>query len=151
MKKNKIAAYLMTLALVAILVAGCGGENGNNRNIGTNANANANANRPQTANANNSNTSTIAVPSLEQLKEEAKRLGAKVGDKAEDTVIWGQIRAMFTADSELRDVNVDVENGVVTLGGTVATAAAKAKAKQKAEGVSGVKSVTDNIKISPTS
>jgi len=44
-------------------------------------------------------------------------------------------------------INVDVDNAVVTLSGTVATQAQKTKAAQVAKGVEGVKSVRNNLTV----
>jgi len=143
---------LAVVILLSMLIAGCTTENSNNGNNAGRANSNTGANSNQTAstsNANNSNNSiTIPLPNLDQIKEDAKKAGSKIGDKAEDAMIWAQLRTSFTTDSELRDVKVDVEDGAVTLTGTVASNAAKTKAEEKARGVSGVKSVVNNIKVS---
>ena len=48
------------------------------------------------------------------------------------------------------DIDVDVQNNVVTLNGTVKTAAAKAKAVSIAKATDGVKSVTDNLRVGST-
>jgi hyperosmotically inducible protein len=46
-------------------------------------------------------------------------------------------------------VMVDVQEGVVTLGGTVADDAAKSSAESSAKTVEGVKSVTNNLGVTP--
>ncbi|MEJ7714078.1 MAG: BON domain-containing protein [Pyrinomonadaceae bacterium] len=55
---------------------------------------------------------------------------------------------MTTDDLRESTINVDVNNSVVTLKGTVANAAQKAKAVQTAKAIDGVKSVKDELKIS---
>ena len=59
---------------------------------------------------------------------------------------------MNTAEDDLRDstINVDVENEVVTLSGTVANAAQKRKAQQVARGIEGTKNVRSQLTISAT-
>ena len=54
----------------------------------------------------------------------------------------------MTAD-DLRDstINVDVVNDVVTLKGTVETAAQKTKAEQVTKGIEGVKSVKNELTV----
>jgi osmotically-inducible protein OsmY len=47
------------------------------------------------------------------------------------------------------DVNVDVNNHMVTLKGTVTTAAGKARAGQIARTTDGVKSVTNTLVVGP--
>jgi len=57
-----------------------------------------------------------------------------------------------TAEDDLRDstINVDVENEVVTLSGTVANAAQKRKAEEVARGIEGTKTVRSQMTISAT-
>jgi len=122
----------------------------------TNANTNANANM----NANSSRRSVNANISREEYEkdresfaEDAKRLGRTIGSGANDGWLWTKTRALLAAADDLRDstINVDVDNAVVTLSGTVATQAQKNRAAQVAKGVEGVKSVTNNLAISPSS
>ncbi len=49
------------------------------------------------------------------------------------------------------DIDVDVNNNVVTLNGTVKSAAAKAKAVSIAKTTDGVKNVIDNLRVATTS
>jgi hyperosmotically inducible protein len=55
----------------------------------------------------------------------------------------------LAAADDLRDstINVDVNNDVVTLNGTVASAAQKTKAETVAKAVEGVKSVKNLLKV----
>jgi hyperosmotically inducible periplasmic protein len=57
---------------------------------------------------------------------------------------------MLATTDDLRDstINVDVDNAIVTLSGTVATQAQKTKAAQVAKGVEGVKNVRNNLVVS---
>jgi hyperosmotically inducible protein len=123
-----------------------------NTNANTNANANANANtRRRTVNAN------ITREEYEKDKgsfaEEAKELGRTIGTGAEDGWLWTKTRAVLATADDLRDstINVDVDNGVVTLSGSVANAAQKTKAGQVAKGVEGVKNVKNNLTVAPSS
>ncbi len=45
------------------------------------------------------------------------------------------------------NINIDVNNNVVTLNGTVKSAEAKAKAVATAKSTDGVKSVKDNLRV----
>ena len=51
------------------------------------------------------------------------------------------------ADSQVKgtQINVDSNNGIVTLSGSVATASEKMRAEQLAHNVDGVKAVTNNL------
>jgi len=67
-----------------------------------------------------------------------------------DGWLWVKTRFDLAAADDLRDstINVDVDNAVVTLSGTVATAAQSTKASQVAKAVEGVKSVKNMLKVS---
>jgi hyperosmotically inducible protein len=160
MKKTKLLAFIAGVTLIA-LTAGCGTAMDTNtntnvatRNANTNANVNSNANMNTNTNANrrtiNANISRQEYErAKESFAEEAKRLGRTIGADANDGWLWTKTRAMLATTDDLRDstINVDVENGVVTLSGTVATPAQKTKAAQVAKGVEGVKSVKNNLTV----
>jgi hypothetical protein len=159
MHKNTVAAFLGSIAL---MVLGIGCETATNTNSNTNvavSNANTNANVNANANANlNANRRTVNAnisreeydKGKESFAEEAKRLGRTIGTGANDGWLWTKTRAVLATTDDLRDstINVDVENGVVTLSGTVATQAQKAKAAQVAKSEEGVKSVKNNLVVS---
>ena len=81
--------------------------------------------------------------------EEAKRLGRKIGAGANDGWLWTKTRAVLANENDLRDstINVDVENGVVTLSGTVANDAQRAKAEKVVRGIEGPKDVRNQLTI----
>jgi hyperosmotically inducible protein len=127
----------------------------------TNENANANANSRAAAtnqNANaNANTNTKRAPTREEYEknkqsyaQEAKSLGRKIGTGLDDGWLWTKTRFELAAADNLRDstINVDVENGVVTLTGSVANAQQKAEAEKVAKSVQGVKSVKNLLTVS---
>jgi len=65
--------------------------------------------------------------------------------------LWVKTRASLLSTNDLRDstINVDVVNDVVTLKGTVASAAQKTKAEEVAKAIDGVKSVKNELKVAP--
>ncbi|MCA1817728.1 MAG: BON domain-containing protein [Acidobacteria bacterium] len=158
---KRLAAFLLGAALVA-LAAAC--DNGGNTNTNANANANLARNNNLAVNANtnaNSNANTsgnynakITKEEYEKDKErygrEAKGAGETIGSGLEDGWLWVKTKGELATVDDLRDstINVDVTNAVVTLRGSVATAAQKTKAEQAAKSVSGVKSVTDKLTVS---
>ena len=77
-------------------------------------------------------------------------MGRKVGTGLNDGWLWTKTRYDLLAADDLRDftINVDVNNGVITLSGTVATPAQKSKAEQIANSVEGKKSVKNELKVS---
>ena len=68
-----------------------------------------------------------------------------------DNYISDSVRAKLAADPVVKGgaIEVAVKDGVVTLAGKVQDAKQKNKAESLAKKVKGVKSVVDNLKISP--
>jgi len=144
----------MAVAALAALVAGC--DNTANSNATANRNANANAVATATATPVVTNTNSNRAPTRaeyeankERYNREAKESGRKVGTGANDTWLWVKTRFDLAAADDLRDstINVDVDNDIVTLTGTVASAAQKARAETVAKSVDGVKSVRNQLKV----
>lgn len=73
----------------------------------------------------------------------------KVGSGGNDLFLFTQARAAVNADPELKAANliIEVKEGVVTLSGTVASAALKSKAEQLARGA-GPKDVKNQLRVS---
>jgi hyperosmotically inducible periplasmic protein len=71
--------------------------------------------------------------------------GAAVGDAA----LTAKVKTKFLADTSISGLKIDVDtkNDVVTLSGTVPTAAEKRRAVEVAKATDGVKSVIDNLKV----
>ncbi len=72
-----------------------------------------------------------------------------VGSGVNDAWLWTKTRSALATAEDLGDstINVDVENEVVTLGGTVDSEARKAQAVEVAKGIEGVKDVKDMMKV----
>ncbi|HSB29153.1 MAG TPA: BON domain-containing protein [Pyrinomonadaceae bacterium] len=156
----RISALIAVMALT-LLMFGCNQTENDNRVV--NANAHANSNTPIIASSSplpnnnaNDNTNTRRAPTREEYERdkdrynrEAKQSGRKVGTGLNDGWLWVKTRFDLAAVDDLRDstINVDVDNEVVTLTGTVASAAQKAKAEQTAKAVEGVKGVKDMLKV----
>ncbi len=142
------------MATLALSFAGCNPTTNDNANAPANANSNAVVTN-QKANAN-ANTNTRRAPTREEYEknkqtyaEEAKSLGRKVGTGLDDGWLWTKTRFDLAAADDLKDstINVDVQNGVVTLSGSVDNAAQKAKADAIAKAVSGVKNVKNLLTV----
>ncbi|MEP6569154.1 MAG: BON domain-containing protein [Acidobacteriota bacterium] len=155
--KFKLLGIIATLGL-AFALAGCSetaNENANaNRNTTVNANANmavANENVNTNANTNRAPTRADYEKNKQTYTEDAKGLGRKIGTGLDDGWLWTKTRFDLAAADDLRDstINVDVENAVATLSGTVASAEQKAKAESIAKAVEGVKSVKNLLKVAP--
>ena len=78
-------------------------------------------------------------------KAKSNSMGAAISD----TALTTKVKAKLMGDKELSNSKVSVKttNGVVTLTGTASSAEAKAYAGTTAEGVEGVKSVDNNLKV----
>ena len=119
----------------------------NNANVGAivvNSNANTNANR--WSNANSINRADYDKNRADYEKDKGT---STIGSGVNDSWLWFKTRAALLATNDLRDstINVDVNNDVITLNGTVATAAQKAKAAEVANGIEGKKSVVNQLKV----
>lgn len=153
--RRRIEGFIVLTALL-VLVAGCDNQaNVNNRNANANANANANPTVTSTP-VVNTNTNTRQAPTRadterekERYAREAKESGRTVGTGANDLWLWVKTRFDLAAADDLRDstINVDVDNDVVTLTGTVANAAQRSRAETVAKAVEGVKSVRNQLKV----
>ncbi|HAF14487.1 MAG TPA: hypothetical protein DHU55_07425 [Blastocatellia bacterium] len=148
---------IIAVATVAFSFAACNQPTNENAN----ARANANSNRAavnENANTNaNANTNTKRAPTREEYEknkqtysQEAKDLGRKIGMGLDDGWLWTKTRFDLAAADNLRDstINVDVENAVVTLSGSVANPQQKAEAEKVAKAVAGVKSVKNMLTVS---
>jgi hypothetical protein len=74
----------------------------------------------------------------------------QIGTGGNDLFQFTQARAAIGADPEIQsaDIVIDVKGGVLTLSGSVANAAQKARAEQLARAVDGVKEVKNRLRIS---
>jgi hyperosmotically inducible protein len=166
---KRILGFIAMSALAALAV-GCTSttdnsnvatvSNSNNSNVIRVVNNNGNENTAGVSTMNgNANTRVNANLTREEYERnkaryesEAKSSGRSIGTGIDDAWIWTKARVSLAAVDDLRDstINVDVNNGVVTLTGTVANAAQKAKAEATVKSISGVKSVKNELKISPS-
>lgn len=151
---KRILLGIISIAALALSLACNGNYNGNangnaNRAVNANANTNANANVSPTPRAG---TREDYERNRERYQREAKEAGRTVGSGANDLWLWVKTRFDLAAADDLRDstINVDVDNDVVTLTGTVATPTQRARAEAVAKSVEGVKSVRNQLKVSPS-
>jgi hypothetical protein len=153
--RRRIKGILVLLGLL-VLVAGCDHAANENRTANANANANLNANIPATSTPVTSTNDNRRVPTREDYEREkdrysreAKESGRTIGTGVNDGWLWVKTRFDLAAADDLRDstINVDVDKAVVTLSGTVASAAQKTRAETVAKGVEGVTSVKNTLKV----
>lgn len=84
-----------------------------------------------------------------EAREKAKGTGEKLGDSLDDAWIHTKLVAKLLGDNDTpgRKINVDVDNNVVTLRGTVDTAEQRAEAERLARNTDGVKRVVNQLKV----
>ncbi len=108
---------------------------------------------PAGTTATTSSTTTVA-PSTAASNAMSATASAmdKAGDAAGDAMVTGKVKTALLADPDVKGLRIDVDtkNGVVTLQGTVDSAALKDRATQVAQGVSGVRSVDNNLAVKTT-
>jgi len=162
MKKTKIVALIAGTALAG-LTAACTETattpNANMANSNTAVVVNNNANMAVVGNTNMSNAERRARNynmsradydrDDKNYRTEVKGAGDTVGSGLEDGWIHFKTKGALALVDDLRDstINVDVDNNVVTLRGTVANAAHRAAAEKTARGIDGVKTVKNSLKL----
>ena len=163
MNRNNLAAALTFCAALAL--NGCGGASVSSSNA-------ANTTRPPEAVANAApaaNTAPASPPapvvnasSAAPTTAPAAAVGGgekaraadvprpQIGSGGNDFFVFTQARAALGADAELKGASpiIEVKDGVLTLTGTVGTAAQKARAEQVVRGVGGVKAVRNQLRVS---
>jgi hyperosmotically inducible protein len=156
--KFKFVAIVMGLMALAIGIAACSDTGTANNSRNTNM-ANLNKNTAVVVNATPANTnsnrwnSNISKEEYEKDKagyEKGKTTTEVIGDGINDSWLWFKTRSALAMAEDLRDstISVSVSNEVVTLAGTVASAAQKASAEKVAKGITGIKSVKNELKVS---
>ena len=173
MKRSGLIKLLILVA--ALNITGCGGAADNAGGDGKAADASTSVNAaspaPTTDGAANG-VATSAEPAPTQTTSagvDTARQGAsptsdssaavkapqsktptpRIGSGGADLFLFTQARAAINNDADLKTANVvvDVKEGVVTLSGTVASAALKSKAEQLARDA-GSKDVRNQLKVS---
>jgi len=157
----KLRALTLALGIFAIaaMFSACGTttsnvnvnttpRNANNANVAVLVNNNSNM-----ANSNRWANSNISRADYDKNRADYERdkRESTIGSGVNDSWLWFKTRAALLSTTGIREstINVDVENDVITLRGTVASAAEKAKALQVANGIEGKKSVRDQLKVAP--
>ncbi len=151
---SKTLLTILAGAALSLSAAGCGSDENRNANVNANRAATATptpANTNSTANANSRNynmTREDFNKNANGYLAEAKNMGDSIGSSIEDGWIHLKVRGALAAVDDLRDstINVDVDNNVVTLRGSVASAAGKAAA-EKAANVEGATRVVNRLEV----
>ena len=90
-----------------------------------------------------------AAEKAREAKQDTKDTAKKSGNAIKDSWITMKVHSQFVPEDALdnSDIDVDTRNGVVTLNGTVASEAGRARAMAIAKATDGVVSVTNNLRI----
>ena len=160
--KLKAITSIFGMVAAAVIFSACGPAanntvvNTNARNVNMNANSNVAVlvnNNSAMANSNRwSNTNVTREEYDKNRADYEKEKGSStIGSGANDSWLWFKTRTALMTTNDLREstIDVDVVNDVVTLKGTVETAAQKTKAEQVAKDIDGVKSVKNELKVAP--
>ncbi len=161
---RRLTVFALALAMLAAVSACSAGDNANHSNA-NNANA-ANANRAANANAANANTANantansnrgwdvnVSEADYERRKDEfaakAKTAGDTVGSGLKDGWLHVKTRAALAAVDDLEDsnINVDVNDGAITLRGNLPNKEHVDAAVKAANGIDGKKSVKNELKV----
>jgi uncharacterized protein YcfL len=167
----KKIVFLTFVAALAMAFVGCDTMKETNSNKAVVVNNNAAANSANMANSNsminstssmNSNTVSSSNTSWnanitradydkdkDRYSADAKAAGSKIGTGANDGWLWTKTKAALATTAGLRDstINVDVENGVITLNGSVGTKEQQQMAVKVANEVEGKTSVKNNLTV----
>lgn len=160
MNKTKIAALVAGAALAAVAAACSDTTNTANTrvaNVPSNTAVVTNTNTATNTSAANTNRVSYNAnmtreeydKNKEGYSEDAKKAGRTIGTGANDGWLWVKTKAALAAADDLRDstINVDVDNAVVTLTGSVADGKQKVRAVDVAKKIDGVKSVNNKLTV----
>ena len=161
----KLTGLMLGTALSALAFTACEtaptGTNANkammngNGNVAVVVNSNHNSTTATTSTVSTTNTwnanMTRADYDKDRARYETEKGTSTIGTGANDSWLWFKTRAALTTTNDLRDstINVDVNNDVITLRGTVATAEQKKKAEDVAKGIDGQKGIKNELKVAP--
>ena len=161
MNKNKLSIFVAGTALAALTATACStAPTANTAGVNSNTAVVVNSNQAPIINSNSVSNTVSHATNANMTKEEfnktreeytrqAKSAGSTIGSGIEDAWIHSKVKGALALENDLRDstVNVDVDNNVVTLRGTVANANQKARAASVANSIDGVKSVKNNLTV----
>jgi hypothetical protein len=142
---------VMVASSLAVLLALAACDRGDNRTVGQRIDSGVSTAQRAGADASRSakDATASAGAKLGSAADDTRTMGASAGAKVDDASITAKVNASLAKDKELSAVKIDVDtqNGVVTLSGPAPTATAKERASQIARNVKGVSSVNNQLTI----
>lgn len=151
-KNLTIAAGLLVTSMAFTACQSTTPTNANRANVSNNTAVVVN-NNSSLVNTTNTNTRNSNVTREEYDKNRAdyeKDKGSStIGQGVNDSWLWFKTKTALAAVDDLRDstINVDVVNDVITLKGTVGSAAQKTQAETTAKGIEGQKGVKNELQV----
>lgn len=151
--RKRTLTILTACVAVALSALGCGPASDGNSNADAAVGANAAYTPTPGAGDARPLNANISREEFERdsgyYEVEARRLRRAVGPAADDLWLWWKTRSALAAADDVRDltINVDVENNVATLSGTVRNDGQKRRAEQMARGVKGIRDVKNNLTV----
>ncbi len=141
MNENFRPSLVAAATLAALALAACGSTADRIAAQTTTPPASSSSASPSTPSTAPSTTGTTPSSSP------ATDAMTKAGNALDDTAITAKVKSAMIAEPGLKSMQIDVDTkgAVVTLSGTVDSAAQKEKARAIAQGVSGVQSVVDHL------
>lgn len=145
--------YILSAAIAIGSAAGMACESTSNTNVRV---SNMNANTAIVVNATVSPTprrdnSTVSREDYDKNRSEYEREkgSSTIGQGINDSWLWFKTKTALATANDLRDstINVDVVNDMITLKGTVATAAQKNQAETVAKTIEGQKGVKNELLV----
>jgi hyperosmotically inducible protein len=126
-------SWIMAAVLATVLAAGCGRNSSSGDTVGQKLDR----------------TTERAEQKMDQAAADMKQKAGEAKDKMADATITAKVKSAMIGQPELKalQINVDTDNGVVTLTGTVDTPQKLELATQVAQGVEGVKSVDNRLSM----
>ncbi len=145
--------YRLAIVTAISVITGAACESTSNTNVRiSNANSNTavvvNATATPTPRRDNSNISREDYDK-NRGEYERDRGSSTIGQGVNDSWLWFKTKTALATANDLRDstINVDVVNDVITLKGTVATAAQKTQAETAAKTIEGQKGVKNQLLV----
>lgn len=146
--QNKTVMLLSSLAMLLALGA-C--DRAGDRTVGEKMDSGAGKTQQAGAEAKQDakDATASAGAAANSAADSTKQMGAAAGDKIDDATITAKVNASLAADKDLSAIKIDVDtqNGVVTLSGPAPTATARERASEIARGIKGVNSVNNQLTV----
>lgn len=157
MRDLGLLTFIIGFFLLVLVSNSCSTTTSNTNTNANIRNANSNTavlvNATATPAANRAANANVTREEYDRNRAEYERDkgSSTIGQGANDSWLWFKTRTALLTTNDLREstINVDVVNDVVTLKGSVATAAQKTKAEQVAKDIEGVKSVRNQLTVAP--